>query len=276
MQERQRDRARYFRELASTSERYFIPYLSDFMRIESGMNVLEIGCGEGGNLLPFAERGCRVTGVDLASGKIDNARKFFAAEGQDGTFIASDIFKVKELEASFDLIICHDVLEHIGDKFRFMCDLGKYLRQGGIVFMAFPAWQMPFGGHQQICRSRFLSRLPFFHLLPKPLYRAVLKAGGEEEYRIRELLEIKDTRLSVEQFERMLQQKGKRTDASMDAIRPLEILDRRLWLINPHYEAKFGLKPRLLARPVAAVPYLRDFFTTSCFYILKCLSAEES
>ena len=159
---------------------------------------------------------------------------------------------------------------------RFMCDLGKYLRQGGIVFMAFPAWQMPFGGHQQICRSRFLSRLPFFHLLPKPLYRAVLKAGGEEEYRIRELLEIKDTRLSVEQFERLLQQKGKRTDASMDAIRPLEILDRRLWLINPHYEAKFGLKPRLLARPVAAVPYLRDFFTTSCFYILKCLSAEES
>ena len=82
MQERQRDRARYFRELASTSERYFIPYLSDFMRIESGMNVLEIGCGEGGNLLPFARIGCNVTGVDLAANKIANA-EFFVGKAEE-------------------------------------------------------------------------------------------------------------------------------------------------------------------------------------------------
>ena len=54
MQERQKDRARYFSELAHTSEKYFIPYISPFMKVEAGMNVLEIGCGDGGNLLPFA------------------------------------------------------------------------------------------------------------------------------------------------------------------------------------------------------------------------------
>ena len=85
MQERQKDRARYFRELAQTSEKYFIPYLSGFIRPGYGMNVLEIGCGEGGNLLPLARMGCRVTGVDLASGKIDNARAFFAEAGAEGT-----------------------------------------------------------------------------------------------------------------------------------------------------------------------------------------------
>ena len=163
----------------------------------------------------------------------------------------------KALEAAFDLIICHDVLEHIGDKRRFMADLKKYLRPGGLVFMAFPAWQMPFGGHQQICRSRVLSRLPFFHLLPKPLYRFVLKAGGEEDFRIRELMEIKDTRLPIELFERLAGQEK------------IEIVDRRLWFINPHYEVKFGLRPRLLWPLISKVPYVRDFFSTSCFYMLK-------
>ena len=257
MQERQTDRARYFRELATTSEKYFIPYLSAFVRIGSGMNVLEIGCGEGGNLLPFAERGCRVTGVDLASGKIDNARKFFAAEGQDGTFIASDIFKVKELETSFDLIICHDVLEHIGDKFRVMCDLGKYLRQGGIVFMAFPAWQMPFGGHQQICRNRILSHLPFIHLLPASVYKALLKAAGEDESCITELLSIKQTRTPIELFEKLLEK------------HKAAVLDRRFWFINPHYEIKFGLRPRLLPAFMGKLPWIRNFFTTSCFYLFR-------
>ncbi len=264
MQERQTDRARYFRELALTSERYFIPYLSSFKRIERGMNVLEIGCGEGGNLLPFARLGCRTVGVDLADNKIANARRFFAGEGAEGTFIASDIFKIKEFESSFDIIICHDVLEHIGDKARFLSDLSRYLSPDGIVFIAFPAWQMPFGGHQQICRNRLLSHLPFFHLLPKGLYRLVLKAGGEEDYRIEELLEIKDTRLPVELFERLLRPL------------PLEVLDRRLYLVNPHYEAKFGLRPRLLPQPLASVPYLRDFFSTSCFYVLRCRHEADS
>lgn len=262
MQTRQTDRARYFRELADTSQRHFIPYLSAFTRIESGMNVLEIGCGEGGNLLPFARMGCRVTGVDLASGKIANARRFFDEAGAEGRFIDSDIFALRELEETFDLVICHDVLEHIGDKRGFLSGLARYLKPDGIVFMAFPAWQMPFGGHQQICRSRILSHLPFFHLLPRRLYAMVLRAGGEEEYRVRELLEIKDTRLPIELFERLLEDLGK-------SGQKVNVLDRTLYLVNPHYESKFGLKPRRLPPIVAAIPYLRDFFSTSCFYVLR-------
>lgn len=40
------------------------------------MNVLEIGCGDGGNLLPFAELGCNTTGVDLSTGRIKDAILF--------------------------------------------------------------------------------------------------------------------------------------------------------------------------------------------------------
>ena len=65
MQERHKNRQQYFNELTETSRRHFIPYIQKHCAIKAGMNVLEIGCGEGGNLLPFAEMGCNVTGWTL-------------------------------------------------------------------------------------------------------------------------------------------------------------------------------------------------------------------
>ena len=116
---------------------------------------------------------------------------------------------------------------------------------------------MPFGGHQQICKNRILSHLPFVHLLPTAVYRGLLKAFGENKDCIEELLSIKKTRVPIELFERMLKKKT------------LRIADRELWLINPHYQVKFGLHPRKLNSIISCVPFLRNFFSTSCFYILK-------
>lgn len=257
MQERHNNRNLYFNELAATSRKHFIPYIRRWHGVEAGMSVLEIGCGEGGNLLPFAESGCLVTGVDIAECRIRDAKSFFGAAHAEGEFLVKDILRQEEPERRYDIVICHDVLEHIADKETLLSGLHKYLKPRGVVFMSFPPWQMPFGGHQQICRSGILSRLPFVHLLPASLYRTILKAFGESGDCIRELLQIKRTGISVEAFERM----AGRTR--------LRIHHRQLWLVNPHYETKFGLKPRRLNRIMARVPYVRDFISTSCFYILK-------
>lgn len=257
MQIRHTNRELYFKELATTSKKYFIPYLSQYIKVEAGMNVLEIGCGDGGNLLPFSEIGCNTVGVDMAESRIKDAVSFFEKSGAKGDFIASDIFKIKELEYSFDLILCHDVIEHIENKGLFLRNLKRYLKPQGIIFMSFPAWQMPFGGHQQICKSKILSHLPFFHLLPKSIYKAILQLGGENQGCIGELLNIKETRTSIELFEKRAKKEQ------------IQIINRVLFFINPHYETKFGLKPKKLSFIPGSLPYIRNFFTTSCFYILK-------
>ena len=177
MQERHSDRERYFDEQARTTEKYYIPYIRKCCP-ELPQEVLEVGCGEGGNLFSFAQLGCSVTGVDIAAGRIAEARKFFAERGAEGTFIASDIFKLTELEHKFSLILVHDVIEHIDDKAGFLKGLKRYLAPGGVVFIAFPAWQMPFGGHQQIAHSKVVSHFPFLHLLPSPLYKGVSAVAG--------------------------------------------------------------------------------------------------
>mgnify|MGYP006891350223 FL=1 len=79
---------------------------------------------------------------------------------------------------------------------------------------------MPFGGHQQICRSRLCSHLPFIHLLPVPVYRYLLKASKETTGCINELLDIRKSRITTERFEQLAETHG------------LSIVDRCLWLVT--------------------------------------------
>ena len=256
MQTRHSDHKQYFDELAITSNKYFLPYIQKFFNIDKDLKIIEIGCGEGGNLLPFARKGCNVTGVDIAKDKIQSAIEYFEQEGVQARFIASDVFKLKELEHEFDLIICHDVIEHITDKKGFISKCQVLLKPQGLMFMSFPAWQMPFGGHQQICKSKFLSHLPWFHLLPRFMYKGMLKMFGEKQH-LDELLDIKQCKCPIEKFEKIIKES------------PFVKLHRLFWFINPHYEIKFHLKPRRLWRWVGGIPWVRNFFTTSSFYMLK-------
>ena len=257
MQERHTNRNLYFRELSTTSKNYYLPYIKRFHRIEIATNILEIGCGEGGNLLPFSQMGCMTTGVDIAVSRIEEAKHFFCKHQAKGNFIAKDIFNLKNVEPKYDIIICHDVIEHIEDKILLLSRIENFLKTDGIVFMSFPAWQMPFGGHQQICKNRILSHLPYIHLLPTSLYKVMMRLIKENEACIKELLSIKHTKITIEMFEQILE----RTD--------LTIRDRQLWLINPHYEVKFGWHPCKLPYIFSNVPYIRNFFCSSCFYILS-------
>lgn len=258
MQKRHTDRYRYFREEAATTEKYFIPYLSEFMDV-GDISVLEVGCGEGGNLLPFARRGCRVVGVDLSEQRVRQAESFFSRECAAGTFVCDDVMHYRGDGRLFDLIVCHDVVEHIPEKGKMLLALKRLLAPGGRLFVAFPAWQMPFGGHQQIARSWVVSHLPFVHLLPELAFSLMLRLFGEDVSKINELIGIRRTRCTVEMFEREAAYAG------------YTVCDRRLWLVNPHYEVKFGLRPIRLCRQLSALPYIRNFMASSCFYVVRPL-----
>lgn len=255
------DRERYFKELAETSGSYYIDYISRFKSIGPDCRVLEIGCGEGGNLLPFAQMGCHVAGLDLAPGKISNARIFFEKRNMKGDFHCADFLTINPFEGQelFDIILIHDVIEHIEPehKNRFFARIRMYLKADGIVFFGFPAWQMPFGGHQQICSSRVCSMLPFMHLLPQSIYKVYLKAFKEPEHKIEELLSIKRSKMTPEIFETLCTQER------------YIIADKIFWLFSPHYKSKFNLRPRLLWKWVGKIPFIRNFFSTSCFYIIS-------
>lgn len=261
MQDRHINRSDYFKEQKLTSEKYVIPFIQEVKEINKDISVLEIGCGEGGNLLTFYELGCsRLVGIDLAKGKIENAKKFFGekANSEDIEFISDDIYNISSDDiGQFDLIITRDVLEHIHDQERFMNFVKKFLKPGGKFFLGFPPWHNPFGGHQQICESKLLSKLPYFHILPRFIYKFILKIFGESDAKIKGLLEVKETGITIERFERII----KRTNYKKDK--------RVFYFINPNYEMKFGLKPRESSKLISAIPFFRNFFITTNYYVVS-------
>lgn len=259
MYDRHTDRRRYFLEQAEVTRKYVLPYINQSVEINAGSRILEIGCGEGGNLVPFAEKGCETMGIDLGADRVELARKFFGELNYTikPRFICSDIYKMTEEIGVFDVIILRDVIEHIPNQAYFMDFVKRYMHDSSVVFFNFPPWYNPFGGHQQICESRFLSRMPYYHILPRFIYRGMLKLGGESKEKIITLMEIKDTGISIERFKRCVN-KGH-----------FKIVSSALYFINPGYEVKFKMKPRKLCRLLAAIPFIRNFFTTGYYCLIS-------
>ena len=257
MQKRHTDPLRYLNEQIVSTQKHIVPFIQELKPLVAGMQVLEIGCGEGGNLKPFLDLGCICTGVDFSIPKIDKGKAYYSSHQNAANInlISEDIYKINEFQAKFDLIIVRDVIEHIHDQDKFLALMKTLMAPNGLAFFAFPPWQNPFGGHQQICENKFLSALPYYHLLPKILYKGMLKLLGESDGKIASLLEIKETGISLERFEKLVEKNGYKKQK------------RILYFINPNYEIKFGLKPRILAR-VFTVPYLRNFITTCGYYLI--------
>jgi 2-polyprenyl-3-methyl-5-hydroxy-6-metoxy-1,4-benzoquinol methylase len=250
-----------FDQQVENARDYVIPFIEQKLKLESGMRVLEVGCGEGGVLKPFFDRGLTTLGVDLDQPRLDLAEDFLSNEISTGrmVFLNQNILEktfTDQYTGHFDLIILKDVIEHIHGQETFIPFLGTLLRPGGQIFFGFPPWYMPFGGHQQIAKGKWTSKIPWYHLLPMSWYVAILKWGGEGQHAIDSLIDVKQTGISIERFERICKQSGFR------------IIERQWFLINPIYRFKFGLKPRKQFYLLGLIPFFRNFWTTCAYYTI--------
>ncbi|MEM7037736.1 MAG: class I SAM-dependent methyltransferase [Bacteroidota bacterium] len=255
-----KDKQRYFQMQHDNAAEYVIPFIERAFELKEGMHVCEIGCAEGGVLLAFLERGMTGVGVELSESRAELAEGFLAEHIEAGKarVISKNIYDPTfetEFRGQFDLIILKDVIEHIPDQPKLMAFMKTYLKPGGHIFFGFPPWQMPFGGHQQLCKSR-MGKMPWQHLLPKFMYRGLLKLYREDKPVVEELMEIVDTRISLERFQRIARQTG------------YQIAAKQLYLFNPIYKWKFKVKPRKQNKIVGAIPWVRNFWTTCGYYLL--------
>ncbi len=252
------DRKRYFDIQVENTEQFVVPFIAAKKAITKGTRVLEIGCGEAGVLKAFTNLGCIGVGVELDEPRLVMAREWMKAELDAGTvsFVSKDIYKVnieEELKGKFDIIILKDVIEHIYNQEKLIAWMKSFLNIDGVIFFGFPPWQMPFGGHQQIMKSKVLSKLPYFHLLPFGLYESILKVANEN---VQELKEIKDTQITIERFEKIVEQTG------------YTIINKTHYLIKPIYKYKFGFNPKVQFKFIAKLKYLRNYFTTCVYYLI--------
>ena len=254
------DRDAMFRQQEINSDKHVVPFIESVIELNN-RTVLEIGCGEGGVLKPFIDRGAICYGIDINASKIQHATETFCQEISDkkANFVVRDIYNpkiIKEYKDQFDVILLMNTIEHIPDSQKLMNVMKHILKPDGLVFIAFPPWFMPYGGHQQMAESRW-AKLPYYHLLPKRLYKSLLSLFGESDIKIRNLMSIVATKMTIQGFERLV-------NASK-----FRIVKKRFYLINPIYEVKFGLNAIRQLPFLRSIPWLRDIFTTTCYYIIQ-------
>ena len=103
----------------------------------SGKCVLDVGCGGGILSESMAEKGAKVTGIDLG----EKALKVAQLHSLDsGVAVDYQLISVEELAekqpASFDVVTCLEMLEHVPNPASVVAACAKLVKPGGHVFFS--------------------------------------------------------------------------------------------------------------------------------------------
>lgn len=102
-----------------------------------GKNVLDVGCGGGILAEAMAARGARVTGIDLADKPLKVAQLHLLESGQQVEYRRIAVEELaREAPASFDVVTCMEMLEHVPDPAAVVQSCATLLKPAGHAFFA--------------------------------------------------------------------------------------------------------------------------------------------
>ena len=102
-----------------------------------GKTVLDVGCGGGILSESMAEKGAKVTGIDLGEKALKVAQLHSLDSGVtvDYQLIAAEEL-AEQQPASFDVVTCLEMLEHVPDPASVVAACAKLVKPGGHVFFS--------------------------------------------------------------------------------------------------------------------------------------------
>lgn len=113
--------------------------LSFIQRTEnlSGKTVLDVGCGGGILSESLAQAGAKVTAIDMAQDSISIAQQHASENGLVIDYRCCIVEDLAEtMPASFDVISCMEMLEHVPDPAAILSSCAKLLKPGGGLYLS--------------------------------------------------------------------------------------------------------------------------------------------
>jgi hypothetical protein len=103
---------RYLESQLQRSHEY-APWKQEVLGLDTaaGIDLLDVGCGQGFELARLARAGARVTGVDLVPGHVAQARLNLETLSLGGSVIVADAERLTLEDASFDRVISNNALQ---------------------------------------------------------------------------------------------------------------------------------------------------------------------
>lgn len=143
-----------------------------------GDTVLDLGCGEGRHVISFyVEADVHAIGVDLGFHDLKKSAEKFVPFAQPQNprkhfhLACSNALQLPFADASFDKVVCSEVLEHIPDYHGALREISRILKPGGVAAVSVPrfgpewlCWALSDdyhsneGGHVRIFKAHALRR----------------------------------------------------------------------------------------------------------------------
>jgi SAM-dependent methyltransferase len=239
-----------------------VPQLLRDGAFREGFAVAEIGCAEGGVLAAFVQAGAsKALGTDIEQHRLDGGASISALCKEHLSvpleFSAHDVLFDEPLVAwrgVFDLVILRDVLEHLDDTTLALRNIKKLLKPDGYVFVEFPPYTSPFGGHQHLLQNTW-GKIPYMHLLPDALFQP-MTASGLHPANIAEVRRLRNVRLTPRKFFKATSDAG------------YELLVERYYLLRPVFQMKFGL-PIVPLTSFRWLPGVKSLLSLEANYVLQ-------
>lgn len=234
-----------------------VPYLINLGVFKPGDAVAEIGSAEGGVLAAFVDSGATESlGTDIALIRLEKGKLISNIIDCKISFEQHNIITEEPKQEwinKFDLVILRDVIEHLDDTVLALSQIKKIIRPGGFLYITFPPYYSPFGGHQHTVNN-FWGKFPFIHFLPNFIFYTLLASGREND--ILEVKRLQKIRLTPKKFIRSAIDSG------------FEIFHSDYYFLRPVYKMKFGL-PTIKSNVLSFIPFVKNVFSLEASYILK-------
>ena len=222
--------------------------IDDFCVNDPGTcQCLDIGCSAGINTNFLADHVRDAVGLDIDGPAI---RSGYMRKKQNCDFIIGDATRLPFKDATYDIVICNHIYEHVPDADTLMDEIFRVLKPGGFCY---------FGAGNRFCIIEPHYRLPFLSWFPKPaadLYLLMLNRDWPYYENLRSFYGIKKlfSRFSVTDY-------------------TLKIIE------NPErFYADDTISKKSLIRliPKSVMKLLMPLIPTYIFILSKPLSGEES
>jgi ubiquinone/menaquinone biosynthesis C-methylase UbiE len=124
--------AAYIEQLIA-ERRLYAPWFAQALDYDStaGLDVLDVGCGQGIDLAQYARAGARATGIDLTPRHVELAQSHVEALGMSAEIVVGDAEHLPFADGTFDRVSSNGVLHHTPDIAAALSQIHRVLRPGG-------------------------------------------------------------------------------------------------------------------------------------------------
>ncbi len=240
--------------IVDAATRYEIPFLD--------RTVLDLGCGDGMISQRYLEFGPRaVIGVDIDEGAIARARAMATDARLSFRISAPESLPLEP--GTVDTVISYDVFEHVADPPGLLKDLRRVMRPSGVALVGTWGWRHPFAPHLWSVMP-----VPWAHLIvsERTLLRSCRRVYKSSWY--------VPTRYDFDEHGHRLPDKFAGDVLNRSYLNQYLIGDFERAFADAGFRYESHLIPfqsiwAAWSRPLAAVPWVREFVTGYAWFVLR-------